>query len=79
MNSVIVLADHLQKAKKEYKIKKKQETPDTSIIYQNELDKAYFQHNMAYGAYRDLPRTASDKVLCDKAFAVASYPRYDGY
>ena len=24
-------------------------------IYQNELDKAYFQHDMAYGDFKDLP------------------------
>ena len=67
------------KSKERVQKLKKQETPDTSIIYQNELDKVYFQHSMAYGAYKDLPRTASDKVLRDKAFGVASNPQYDGY
>ena len=33
-------------------------------IYKNELDKAYFQHNMAYQDFKDLTRrTASDKEI----------------
>ena len=44
-------------------------TGDTRYIYKNELDKACFQHDMAYGCFKDLARrTASDKVLRDKAF-----------
>ena len=31
------------------KIKKIKETGDSRYIYQNELDKACFQHDMAYG------------------------------
>ena len=35
---------------------------------------------MAYGKYKDLTkRTQSDKVLRDKAFEIASNPKYDGY
>ena len=35
---------------------------------------------MAYGDFKDLPRrTASDKVLHDKAFDIAKNPKYDGY
>ena len=35
---------------------------------------------MAYGNFKDLTRrTASDKVLRDKAFKIASDPKYDGY
>ena len=35
---------------------------------------------MAYGDFKDLTRrTASDKILLDKAFNVAKYPKYDGY
>ena len=46
----------------------------------NELDKACFQHDMAYGKSKDLAkRTQSDKVLRDKAFKIASDPKYDGY
>ena len=35
---------------------------------------------MAYGGFKDLARrTASDKVLRDKAFNIAKNPKYDGY
>ena len=35
---------------------------------------------MAYGDFKYLTRrTASDKILCDKAFIVAKNPKYDGY
>ena len=66
--------------KNEERIRKFTETGDTEYIYQNDLDKACFQHNMAYGEYKDLARrTQSDKVLRDKAFEIASNPKYDGY
>ena len=69
--------DHLQKSKKEYKNLKKQDIHD---IYQNELDKACFQYEIAYGDFKDLiRRTASDKILRDKAFNIAKNPKYDGY
>ena len=54
------------------RIQKFKETGDTSYIYKNELDKACFQHDMAYGDFKDLKRrTFSDKVLRDKAFNIA--------
>ena len=35
---------------------------------------------MAYGDFKDLTRrTASDKILRDKAFIIAKNPKYDGY
>ena len=35
---------------------------------------------MAYGYFKDLTRrTASDKVLRDKAFNIAKNKKYDGY
>ena len=35
---------------------------------------------MAYGAFKDLTkRTASDKMLRDKAFNIAKNLKYDGY
>ena len=35
---------------------------------------------MAYGHFKDLNRrTFADKVLRDKAFNIAKYPKYDGY
>ena len=53
---------------------------NTNFIYKNELDKACFQYDMAYGKTKDLvKRTQSDKVLKDKAFKIASDPKYDGY
>ena len=36
------------------RIQKFKETGDTRYIYQNQLDKACFQHNMAYGDFKDL-------------------------
>ena len=38
------------------------------------------QHDMAYGNFKDLARrTASNKILRDKVFNIAKYPKYDGY
>ena len=35
---------------------------------------------MAYGDFKELPRrTTSDKVLRDKAFNIATNPKYHGY
>ena len=66
--------------KKKERIEKFMQTGNTDFIYRNELDKACFQHNMAYGKSKDLAkRTQSDKVLRDKAFKIASDPKYDGY
>ena len=66
--------------KKKERIQKFKETGDTSYIYKNELDKAFFQHDMACGDFKDLKRrTASDKILRDKAFNIAKNPKYYGY
>ena len=44
------------------------------------MDQACFQDDMAYGHFQDLARrTASNKVLRDKAFNIANNPKYDGY
>ena len=49
-------------------------------IYRNEHDKACFQHDSAYADHKDLiNRTEADKVLRDKAYDIASNPKYDGY
>ena len=62
------------------RIEKFLQTGNTNFIYRYELDKACFQHDMAYGKLKDLAkRTQSDKVLRDKAFKIASDPKYDGY
>ena len=61
-------------------IQKFKETGYPSCIYKNELDKSCFQHDMAYGDFKDLKRiTYSDNVLRDKAFNIAKNPKYDGY
>ena len=66
--------------KNKERIQKFKETGDTNYIYKNELDKACFQHDMAYGDFKDLTkRTAADKVLRHKAFKIASDQKYDGY
>ena len=67
----IVFVDHLQKIKKECKSVQ-------CTVYRNELDEACFQHEMAYGDFKDLKRTAAD-VLRNKAFNTAKNPKYDGY
>ena len=38
--------------KNKERIKKFNETGDTNYIYKNELDKAYFQHDIAYGDFK---------------------------
>ena len=66
--------------KNKERIQKFKEMWDTSYIYKNELDKACFEHDMAYGDFKDLKRrTASDKNLRDKAFNITKNPKNDGY
>ena len=66
--------------KNKERIQKFKETVDTNYICKNELDKACFQHDMTYKDFKDLEkRTASDKVLRDKAFNIAKNTKYDGY
>ena len=66
--------------KNKERIQKFKVTIDISYIYKNELDKACFQHDVAYGHFKDFARTtASDKVLRDKAFNIAKNPKYDRY
>ena len=66
--------------KNKERIQKFKETWDSQYIYKNELDKAYFQHCMTYGDFKDLTgRIASDKRLRDKAFNIAKNSKYDGY
>ena len=42
--------------KNKQRIQKFMETGDTKYIYRNELDKACFQHDIAYGDFKDLKR-----------------------
>ena len=65
-----MLVDHLLKIQKELKNLKKWEI---------QLDKACFQYEMAYGNFKYLiRRTASDKILRDKAFSITKNPKHDG-
>ena len=55
-------------------------TGKLSYIYKNDLDKACFQHDMAYNKFKDLEkRTQSDIVLKNKSLKIASDPKYNGY
>ena len=66
--------------KNKERMKKFKGTGDSRYVYQNELDQACFQHDMAYGDFKDLNRrTAADKVLHDKAFKIAKNPKYGGH
>ena len=66
--------------KNKERIEKFMQTKNTDFVSRNELDKAGFQHDMAYGKSKDLAkRTQSDKVLRDKVFKIASGPKYDCY
>ena len=74
----IVLVDHSLKIKKEQN--KNKETGDSRYIYQNELDKACFQYEMAYGEFKDLNRRIfANNVLRNKEFDIAKDSKYDGY
>ena len=54
--------------KNKERIQKFKEMGDASYIYKNELDKECFQHDMAYGDFKDLKkRTFSNKILRYKA------------
>ena len=56
------------------------QTGNTDFICGNELDKACFQHDLAYGKSKDLvKRTQSDKFVKNKALKIANEPKYDGY
>ena len=60
------------------RIKEFKRTGFTRYIYRNEVDKACFQHDSAYADHKDLiNRTKSDKLLRDKAYNIASNPKYD--
>ena len=73
-----MLVDHLQKNRE--RIQKFKETGDSQYIYQYEIDKACFRHDMAYGDFKDLTRRkASGKILPDDVFNIASNSKYNGY
>ena len=52
---------------------------NTDFIYKNNLDKVCFQHDMAFGKWKDVAkRTESDKVLRDTAIKISNSQKY-GY
>ena len=52
--------------KNKERIEKFMQAGNTDFIYKNELDKACFQHDIAYEKSKDLAKTTqSDKVLRD--------------
>ena len=66
--------------KNKERIEKFIQAGNTEFIYKNELDRACFKQDMAYGKSKDLIKTTqSDKVLKDKTVKIASNPKYDGY
>ena len=42
--------------KNKERIRKFKETVDSPCVYENKLDKACFQHDIAYGCFKDLTR-----------------------
>ena len=63
--------------KNKERIKKSKETRDTNYIYKNELDKACFEHDMAFGDFKDLARrTPSAKLLRNKPCNIAKNPTH---
>ena len=66
--------------KNKERIQKVKGTGYLKHIYQKELDKTCFQHDMAYGELKKLPRRiVSDKIFCDKSFNIAKNLNYDGF
>ena len=66
--------------KNKERTQKFKQTGNTDFIYKNDVGKACFQYDMAYGKHKDLnKRTKSEKVLRDKAFEIASNLKCDGY
>ena len=56
------------------------DTGKLSYIYKNDIDKACFQHDMAYNKFKYLEkRTQSDIVLKNKSLKIAKNPKYNGY
>ena len=53
---------------------------NTKYICQNKLDNACFQLDLTYRYFKDFyKRTATDKILHDKAFNNAKNPEHDEY
>ena len=66
--------------KNKERIQKFMQTGNAEYIYKNDLDRACFQQDIAYGKDKYLTkRTQSDKVLRGKTFKIASNSKYNGY
>ena len=62
------------------RIQKFKETRDSRYVNQNQLGKACFKYDIAYGGFKDLSgRTASQNALRDKAFNIAIISENDEY
>ena len=68
-------------SKNKERIQKFKEKGDTSYIYKNELDKACFQYDMAYGDFKDNTYVDSKKEVNDKypKFKVGDHVRISKY
>ena len=80
-NSLFIPELHLRHpgfTKKKKRMRKLKERGYSRYISLNKLDKVCFQHDMAYGDFKDVPRrTAPDKVLRDIAFNNATKSKYE--
>ena len=66
--------------KNKERIQQFKETGNAKYISKNELDKSCFQHDMAYGNFKDLARrTGADEFSRDKALNIVKDPKYDGF
>ena len=50
---------------------------NTKDIYRDNLNKTCFQHDMAYGSYKDLVKRTVSDILRDKTFKISSNPKYE--
>ena len=65
------------KNKKIIQYKNLKKHKDSRNIYQNDLDIAFFRHDVAFKDFAR--RTASDKILRDNAFNIGKNPKYGKY
>ena len=75
----LLIKDISETIKNERKNKNKERNKDLKkqFVYQSELDKTCFQHDMTYVNFKDLiRRTASGQILHHKAFIIARISKY---
>ena len=64
--------------KNKERIEKFMQTRNANYICRNDLDQARFQHDAAYGNYKDLnKRTQSERFVRDKSLKNANNPNHD--